>query len=95
MQGYDLNYAGVVIGKDLRFNPDTQTMEFDRQNYFDKKGVENNIKRNITYDDKAILAYIRNAYTGLLTRGILGTYIYVCDPNLREYLRKYFSNQTH
>jgi DUF2075 family protein len=28
----------------------------------------------------------------LLTRGISATYVYVCDPELRRYLRPYFSN---
>lgn len=32
---------------------------------------------------------IMNIYKTLLTRGIRGTYVYVCDPELREYLRKY------
>jgi DUF2075 family protein len=31
---------------------------------------------------------VRNIYAVLLTRGMLGTYVYVCDPALREHLRK-------
>lgn len=27
-----------------------------------------------------------NAYYVLMTRGMLGTYLYVCDPALKEYL---------
>ncbi|MFZ1699033.1 MAG: DNA/RNA helicase domain-containing protein [Blautia wexlerae] len=30
-----------------------------------------------------------NIYYVLMTRGIKGTYLYVCDENLREYLRPY------
>lgn len=89
VQGYDLNYAGVIIGKDLRYDTITEQIVFDRAEYHDKKGRENNPKRGITYSDDDLLQYVRNIYTVLLTRGILGTYIYVCDPGLREYLRNF------
>jgi uncharacterized protein len=89
VQGYDLNYAGVIIGKDLRFDPETQRLFIDRSHYFDKKGMENNPKLGIVYTDDDLLRFITNVYAVLLTRGILGTYVYVCDPPLREYLRRY------
>ncbi|WP_125099276.1 DUF2075 domain-containing protein [Leucobacter chromiireducens] len=87
VQGYDLNYAGVIIGKDLRLDAATGTVVFDRAEYHDKKGRENNPKRGIEYTDEDLLQYVRNIYTVLLTRGIRGTYVYVCDPALRERLR--------
>lgn len=33
---------------------------------------------------------VKYAYNVLLTRGIKGTYVYVCDRALREYLRPMF-----
>lgn len=90
MQGYDLNYAGVIIGRDLRFDPATRRIVFDRANYFDAKGKENNRARGITYTDDDILRFVRNIYSVLLTRGMLGTYLYVCDPELRRYLHRFF-----
>lgn len=91
IQGYDLNYAGVVIGRDLRFDPEAGSVRFDRSQYFDRNGKANNIQLGITYDDDQLLEYVRNIYTVLLTRGMLGTYLYVCDLPLRERLRPYFS----
>jgi DUF2075 family protein len=90
VQGYDLNFAGVIIGRDLRFDPVAQRIVFDRSNYHDTKGRENNPKLGITYSDEDLLAYVRNIYTVLLTRGIRGTYVYVCDDALREHLKRYF-----
>lgn len=90
VQGYDLNYAGVIIGNDLRYDTASNRIIFDRSEYHDKKGRENNPKRGITYTDNDLLQFVRNIYTVLLTRGIRGTYVYVCDPALREYLCKYF-----
>jgi DUF2075 family protein len=90
IQGYDLNYAGVIIGPDLRYDTDRERIGFDRTNYFDSQGMKNNIQRGITYSDEDILRYVRNIYGVLLTRGIRGTFVYVCDDALREYIRPYF-----
>lgn len=87
VQGYDLNYAGVIIGRDLRMGPSDGAVYFDRSNYYDKKGKENNKKLGITYTDEDILQYVQNIYSVLMTRGIRGTYLYVCDETLREYMR--------
>ncbi len=89
VQGYDLNYAGVIIGKDLRYDPAAGKISFDRAEYHDKKGRENNPKLGITYSDDDLLQYVRNIYVVLLTRGIQGTYVYVEDENLREHLSGY------
>ena len=91
IQGYDLNYAGVLIGPDLSFDPESGRVVFNRDRYFDRQGKRNNNKLGITYSDEDILAYVRNIYAVLLTRGILGTFVYVHDPALREYMRPYFS----
>lgn len=90
VQGYDLNYAGVIIGPDLRYDPASGATYFDRSAYHDKKGRENNPRRGITYSDTDLLQYVRNIYTVLLTRGMRGTFVYVVDPDLREYLRRLF-----
>jgi DUF2075 family protein len=89
VQGYDLNYAGVIIGNDLRFDPETQQIRFSRNDYFDKKGLENNRMLDITYTDVEILEFVKNIYRVLMTRGIKGTYVYVCNPELREYFKRY------
>ncbi|WP_206063267.1 DNA/RNA helicase domain-containing protein [Nocardioides sp. HDW12B] len=89
IQGYDLNYAGVIIGRDLRLDPVTNSLRFDRNHYFDKKGKQNNPGQRLSDDD--LLEYVANIYSVLLTRGIRGTYLYVVDEHLREYMRGYFT----
>lgn len=93
VQGYDLNYAGVIIGPDLRYDVDGGRLFIERASYFDVKGKENNLALGIKYTDDDLLAYITNIYAVLLTRGLRGTYVYVCDPALREYLRRYFTSR--
>jgi DUF2075 family protein len=84
VQGYDLNYAGVIIGGDLRIDPETGRLVADRKNYFDAKGKADNKMRGQTTSDDDLLRYITNVYRVLLTRGMRGTYLYVVDPLLRQ-----------
>lgn len=80
--GYDLNYAFVILGQDIKFSPITHKIYVDRSSYFDKRG-----KQSATDDELDL--YIRNIYYVLMTRGIRGTYVYVCDDYLRDYLMNY------
>ncbi|CAI8368004.1 MAG: Uncharacterised protein [Cellulomonadaceae bacterium TMED98] len=75
VQGYDLNYAGVIIGDDLGYDQETGRFFFNRDAYFDKRGKENNARLGITYSDDDLLEYVRNIYRVLLTRGIRGTFL--------------------
>lgn len=93
VQGYDLNYAGVIIGGDLKFDKNTGKTIFDRSSYFDVRGKANNNMLGIKYSDNDLLEYVRNIYNVLLTRGMLGTYIYVDDVNLRARFREIFHSQ--
>jgi uncharacterized protein len=89
VQGYDLNYAGVIIGGDLRFEPGSERPYFDRARHFDKKGIENNRKLGVSYSDDDLLRYIINIYSVLMTRGMKGTYVYAVDPTLRAFLSRF------
>lgn len=85
-QGVDLDYAGVILCKDIRYEngkvvfypeEDADTDEFSGIKRIPKeKGDE----------------LIRNTYRVLLTRGIKGTYIYCEDKALREYIRNLSRN---
>ncbi|CAH0137678.1 DUF2075 domain-containing protein [Microbacterium sp. Bi128] len=86
VQGYDLNYAGVIIGEDLRYDRNSRQMVPDRTAYRDRKGKENLRQLGKKTTDEDLLALIQNIYGVLLTRGMLGTYIYVCDPSMRDYI---------
>lgn len=88
-QGYDLNYAGVIIGPDLVYDPSAGRLRIVKASYFDTKGKSNNRMLGIDYTDDDLLTYITNIYCVLLTRGIRGTYVYVCDPALRAYLARF------
>lgn len=82
IQGFDLNYAGVIIGNELRYDPIAERLYIDPSEYYDQKG-----KAGVAEAD--LLQYILHIYQVLCTRGMRGTYIYACDKNLREYLEKF------
>lgn len=82
-QGFDLNYTGLIIGNELKYDNENNCFVVDRKNYYDAKGKAD-------ANDVELLKYLLNIYCTMMTRGMLGTYIYVCDKNLREYLSKYF-----
>jgi hypothetical protein len=89
VQGYDLNYAGVIIGPDLGYDAASGKLVFNRSSYFDSKGKENNPLIGRPYSDDDLLRFVVNIYSVLLTRGIRGTFIYVSDPSLRERLKRF------
>jgi len=82
IQGFDLNYAGVIIGNELRYNEKTDELYIDKKSYHDAFGKQQT-------SDEDLRQYIFNIYSVLCTRGINGTYIYACDEGLRKYLKKF------
>lgn len=82
VQGYDLNYAGIIIGPELSYDEENNTLVVNEDKYKDANG-----KRSISHPDE-LKYYIINIYKTLLTRGIKGTYVYVVDEKLRNKLQE-------
>jgi len=79
-QGYDLNYAGIIFGKEITYNKNLNRIEIIRENYHDRNGSAG------IHDDERLKKYIINIYKTIMYRGIKGTLVYACNPELREYL---------
>lgn len=83
VQGYDLNFAGVIFGEEITFNKSANKIVVKKANYHDAKG-------KATVDNECDLHnYIIKIYKTMMLRGIFGTYVYVCDPELREYFSRF------
>ncbi|WP_024865635.1 DUF2075 domain-containing protein [Butyrivibrio sp. FCS014] len=82
VQGFDLNYAGVIFGKEVYYDVEKGCIEVNK-----KELKDNRTKIKGDNDSKK---YILNIYLTLMTRGIYGTYIYAVDDKLRGYLRDFF-----
>lgn len=83
IQGYDLSYAYVVMGPDIVYDEEAEKITVDKASYFDTNGKN-------TATDEELEEYIKHIYYVLMTRGIYGTHLYVCDEALRRHLGKYF-----
>lgn len=88
-QGLEFDYVGVIIGKELKFNPQDYTLYVDKKEYKDLQG-----QVNLAKSDVSLLFYIQNIYRVLLTRGMKGCYVYICDDSLREYFKNLIKNFT-
>jgi uncharacterized protein len=82
-QGYDLNYAGIIFGKEIRYDKVSESIVIDKANYFDRTGGQG-IK-----DPEELKQYIINIYRTMMLRGIRGTFVYACNPDLKEYLKRF------
>lgn len=85
VQGYDLNYVGVIIGPDLSYNKEKNKIEV----HIDKL-KDLNVKKGT--DEETVKNYIINTYKILLERGIKGCYIYACDESMHRYLEEHIEN---
>lgn len=85
-QGYDLNYIGIIFGHEIDYDPISNQIFVIKENYKDKNG------KNGVIDINVIHQYIINIYKTLMYRGIKGTYVYVCNENLRNYFKQYILN---
>lgn len=83
IQGFDLNYAGVILGPSVKYR--------DGKIVFDPSASHNDkAVRNRTLSDGTKKKFgemlIQHEVRVLMTRGVNGMYIYACDPELQKAL---------
>lgn len=77
-QGFEFDYVGVIIGKDLRYNFDRQVWEGFKDYSFDAV-----VKRS----GNKFLNLVKNTYRVLLSRGMKGCYVYFMDKDTERFVR--------
>lgn len=82
-QGYEFDYAGVIIGPDLKYDPVEDKIITDKSACKDPVLKRTQKEATMTFDD-----YVRNIYRVLMSRGMKGCYLYVCDKELRKHLKE-------
>ena len=85
IQGFDLNYAGVILGPSVKYRGGK--IIFDPSESHNNKAI-----RNRTLSDGSKKKFgeilIQHEVRVLMTRGVNGMYIYACDEQLREALKQ-------
>ena len=77
-QGFEFDYVGVILGKDLIYNLDKQAWEGQPQHSYDtvvKKSKEK------------FIDLVKNTYRVLLTRGMKGCYVYFEDKDTERFFK--------
>ncbi|MDU5509190.1 DUF2075 domain-containing protein [Enterococcus gilvus] len=85
IQGFDLNYAGVIIGPSVKYR--NGKIVFDKKASKNKKAVQMRAGKDGEKLDVSDFL-LKNELNVLLTRGVNGLYIYAVDDELREELKK-------
>lgn len=83
-QGYDMNYVGVILGEEIDYDFTTNSIKIDLSKYKDKK-----VKAKT--EESVLKELILNTYTTVLSRGIKGCYVYACNTNMKNYLKRYIA----
>ncbi len=73
-QGFEFDYAGVIVGPDL-------TYDFNIQDWVGHP--EHSFDRPVKTAKKGFVAMVKNTYRVLLSRGIKGCYVYFTDERNR------------
>lgn len=88
-QGLELDYVGVIIGDDMRFDTSKSKVVTDvlKRSSNDRSilGIKKQLKENKDMALKIADNIVKNTYRTLMTRGMKGCYIYCCDPELSNH----------
>ncbi len=84
IQGFDLNYAGVILGPSVQYR--NGKIVFDVSKSCNDRATH---KRTLKNGDRVSFGeeFLKNELGVLLTRGVNGLYIYACDEELRKRLK--------
>lgn len=77
-QGFEFDFAGVIIGEDLRWDDEAKAWYGDKT-----KSCDAVVKRS----REGLVQYLKNTYRVLLSRGMKGCYVYFVDKATEQYVQ--------
>lgn len=95
-QGLEFDYAGIIIGDDLRYENDQVITDYTKRAKTDNslKGLKKMLKVDPEKAKKLADEIIRNTYRTLLTRGQKGCFVYCTNQELAAYLKERFNKSS-
>lgn len=84
LQGFDLNYVGMIIGPSFGYDPQTDTMTIIPEKYSHKEIFKKRKDMKFTQDEYR--TFIANVLNVLMKRGKYGLYLTAYDDALRKRL---------
>ena len=81
-QGFEFDYIGVIIGPDLVYDKETDSI---------KANIEETQDPTLRRDPENFENYVKKIYRVILTRGMKGYYVYFVDKEVEGYFQKKLS----
>ena len=94
-QGLELDYVGVIVGNDIRFENGKVVTDFRMHPARDKamQGLKQLFNENHETAQLKADELIKNTYRVLLSRGMKGCFVYFCDSSMAEYARSLITKE--
>lgn len=86
VQGFDLNYVGVLLGPSVSYDEEKDELIIKTSEYKDKGAFTSRADYSFEKVETIKEEIILNSINILMKRGIYGLYIYATDPKLRKRL---------
>ncbi|BAK83132.1 DUF2075 domain-containing protein [Komagataeibacter medellinensis] len=84
IQGFDLNYAGIILGPSVTYDPAIDRIVIDPARYEDRAAFTG--RDGVAQPEVVMARIILNSINVLMTRGVRGLYIYASNPALHARL---------
>lgn len=91
LQGFDLNYVGMIIGPSFGYDPQTDTMTIIPEKYSHKEIFKK--RKDMQFSRAKYKTFIANVLNVLMKRGKYGLYLTAYDDDLRARLLELESHQ--
>src|SRR5699024_913276 len=89
VQGFDLNYVGVILGPSVSYDEEKEELVILSHKYKDVGAFTDSTKKKIEYNVKEIKEQIiLNSINVLMKREVKGLYVYASDEKLRKALNR-------
>jgi hypothetical protein len=83
-QGFEFDYIGVIVGDDLVYDPETDSLTADISATQDRT-----LKQGAATFEK----HVKNIYRTLMSRGMRGCYVYFTNKSVEAYFRNRIEQQ--
>ena len=88
-QGLEVDYIGVIVGKDLIYRDGNILVDPSKRSTMDKSiaGYKRRMKETPEETKALVKAIIKNTYRTLMSRGMKGCYVYFVDKETEAYFK--------
>lgn len=88
-QGLELDYVGVIVGDDLKYENEKIITDVNKRSGNDHsiKGIKSLLRDDRDKGLKLADEIIKNTYRTLMTRGMKGCYVYFCNKELESHFK--------